>query len=272
MTNKSNRPMASIPPSGGNPPPGGTQGGKGRAQAAPSLSDFQKKIIKWVVSVIFIAVLAFLGVTEPKDVVLPPFPQDEAAAIVAQGVTNLSDLTLSGDLSVGDDTTLTDDVSVGGDLAVTGATTISGITTVPINTEHIGLPSVLSTAVTSTTDSEVWTIGDGEIWFVSAVYCHVTTNYDCTGDDCTLNVGIGEDADALLDLDDAELQTTDVDEANGAAGWQGYSADTVGLFMADTGGTVFAPSGAAETIDIAVGGTDPAAGAATCYLVYTRVQ
>jgi hypothetical protein len=38
---------------------------------------------------------------------------------------------------------------------------------------------------------------------------------------------------------------------------------------------VYAPVGADETIDVAIddtGGTDPSAGAATIYLIYTRIQ
>jgi hypothetical protein len=143
--------------------------------------------------------------------------------------------------------------------------------------EHIGLPTIASTAVATDTDGAIWTIGDGEIWYIHTLFCNVTTNFDCTGDDCTIEIGDGGDIDGLLDLDDAELQTTDTEGTGAGAGWQGFmSTDTVGAYVSNGVGYVYAPSGAAETIDIKIEDnsdqSDPTAGAATCYLVYTRLE
>lgn len=105
------------------------------------------------------------------------------------------------------------------------------------------------------------------------MYVSVTTNFDCDGDDCTLQIGDDGDVNGLLDLADAELQTTDTEGTGAPAGWQGFmSSDTVGAYLAQGLGFVYL---GAQTIDIAIddtGATDPSAGAATVYIVYTRVQ
>jgi hypothetical protein len=121
----------------------------------------------------------------------------------------------------------------------------------------------------------LFTIGDGEIWIVHEVYINVTTNFDATGDDATVHIGDGSDEDGLCDLDDGELQTTDVEVTGSAAGWQCFgSTDVIGAYIASGRGFIYAPSGAAETIDavIAATGDDLSAGAATAYIVYTRIQ
>jgi hypothetical protein len=117
----------------------------------------------------------------------------------------------------------------------------------------------------------LWTVADGEIWIVHDVLIKVSSNFDCTGDDCTLKIGDGNDDNGLLDLVDAELQAADTEGTGFAAGWQGQLAATKGAYLVDSD-FVYAPSGAAETIDITIGGTSPAAGAATVYIIYTRVQ
>lgn len=142
------------------------------------------------------------------------------------------------------------------------------------NLENIGLPTIATATVITTTDGALWTIGAGEVWVVHTVFCHITTNFDCDGDDCTLHIGDGGDADGFLDLDDGELQTTDTEGTGAEAGWQGFmSTDTVGAYLTNGLPFIYADA-SAETIDIAVddtGGTNPTAGAATCYLVYTRL-
>jgi hypothetical protein len=155
----------------------------------------------------------------------------------------------------------------------------AGFTVVPplvttMGTENVGsLPTVISSAITYESTGALWTVADGEIWLVHQVVCNITTNFDCTGDDCTVDIGDGNDADGLLDLDDAELQTSDTEGTGGTAGWQGYlGTDTRGAYFTYANSFVYAPSGSAETIDITVGGTSPAAGAGTCYLHYTRLQ
>ena len=146
-----------------------------------------------------------------------------------------------------------------------------------IGSENQGmLPSIASAAVLSTTtDGALFTIADGEIWFVHAVIVDVTTNFDCTGDNCTMIVGDGTDTDGFCVLADAELQAADTEQTGSPAGWQCLMAATMGVFLdgaVSSAPHIYAPSGAAETIDVDVGGTDPTAGAATVYVVYTRVQ
>ncbi|NIM51636.1 MAG: hypothetical protein GTO22_20715 [Gemmatimonadales bacterium] len=148
-----------------------------------------------------------------------------------------------------------------------------------VNLEHIGFPTIASASVVTTAnDGGLFTIADGEIWFVHAMWVNVTTNFDCTGNDCTLILGDGLDTDGFCTLADAELQTSDTVATGFAAGWQCMEAGTRGVYLdeattnAFTGGFVYAPSGASETIDVDVGGTDVAAGAATIYVLYTRIQ
>jgi hypothetical protein len=156
----------------------------------------------------------------------------------------------------------------------TGGLDMEGVLDVPVGTEHIGVPSAISAdIVTSTLTGTVTTIADGEVWFVHSVFVNVTTSFDCTGDDCTLTVGDGNDADGFLTLADASLQSTFTEATGFAAGWAGIENGSAGAYTLDDGGPfVYAPSGAAETIDYEIGGTDPAAGAATIYVIYTRIQ
>ena len=164
-------------------------------------------------------------------------------------------------------------------LDIAGTTTFAGVVSQTIGTENVGaFPTVLSASIVTDTDGALWTIADGEIWFVWNVFCNVTTNFDCTGDDCILHIGDGGDEDGFLDLDDGELQASDTEITGAEAGWQGLYTDTTGAYLAGNTmtGFIYAPSGAAETIDIKIedssDNSDPTAGAATCYLVYTRLQ
>ena len=117
-------------------------------------------------------------------------------------------------------------------------------------------------------------MGATEVWYVERVVCHVTTNFDCTGDDCTIEIGLtGGDIDGFLDLDDGELQTTDAEISGLPTGWQGFgSTDTRGAFFAAGGGVIMAN----DTIDIKIEDnsdqSNPTAGAATCYVIYLRIQ
>lgn len=148
---------------------------------------------------------------------------------------------------------------------------IDGVTNLVVGTEHIGVTSILDSAVTYESSGALWTVTSGEIWIVHTVVISVTTNFDCTGDNCTLQIGDGNDANGLLDLVDAEMQAADTEGTGFATGWQGQLAATRGAYLVD-GDFIYAPLGGDETIDIAVGGTDPAAGVATIYILYTRIQ
>jgi cytoskeletal protein CcmA (bactofilin family) len=181
-----------------------------------------------------------------------------------------------GNLAVGDgtpDTTLDgEDAYIEGTLEVDGAVNLDGIVNVITDTEHIGTITIDAVAIDKDTDGALWTAGATEIWFIHALYCHVTTNFDCDGDDCAIDIGDGNDADGFLDLIDGELQTTDTEGTGAPAGWQGFmGTSTRGVYLAEGLGFVYTN----DTIDIVVeevSGGDPDAGAATCYLVYTRIQ
>jgi hypothetical protein len=141
-----------------------------------------------------------------------------------------------------------------------------------INLEHLGIPSVASAAVTYTSSGAIFTVTDGEIWLVTDVIINVTTNFDCTGDNCTVDVGDDTDTDGFLNMADADAQAAATEYTGAPAGWQGLEDDApTGVFLSG-GPHVYAPSGADQTVDIAVGGTDPAAGAGTVYIFYIRLQ
>jgi hypothetical protein len=160
-----------------------------------------------------------------------------------------------------------------------GAVDMDGVLTLASDIENVIAPSVATLAITYTAGAggsgTVATIADGEVWIILGAYAHVTTNWDVTaGDDAYCNIGDGNDADGLLDLDDAELQTADTEGTGAAAGWQGFmSADTAGAYRTQGHPFLYAPSGGAETIDWACGATgdDLTAGALTIYIVYIRV-
>ena len=115
------------------------------------------------------------------------------------------------------------------------------------------------------------------------VLVRCTTEFTTTaGDDEALVIGDGNDADGFLVLDHTDLTTTYNEAVTGhAAGWLGKIEANVGVYF-DPDGTdgfhnntfVYAPSGAAETIDWALTctGNDCTAGAATIYVIYTRIQ
>lgn len=73
----------------------------------------------------------------------------QSNALVQQGVTNFTSLTLSDDLIVTDDSTLTDDVAIGGDLTVTGSyfpTAVTSATTATLTIAQCGKTFFLNDA------------------------------------------------------------------------------------------------------------------------------
>ena len=123
----------------------------------------------------------------------------------------------------------------------------------------------------------LFTIADGEIWFVHAVFIKVTTNFECTGDDCVAVIGDGTDTDGFCIFADAELQTADTEYTGAPAGWEGLVAATMGVFLdgaVSSAPHIYAPSGAAETVDVVLSaaGNDFSTGQATAYIIYTRIQ
>lgn len=212
---------------------------------------------------------------------------------VSGAVTQAGTLDLNGEAMVLDadaDSTLTADTDDQLDLALNGSDVLSVTATTlglgalgidqDTNTENIGLPTILSVPITYTAaaggSGTVATIGDGEIWLVHKVLVNVTTDFDATGDDVTLDIGDGGDADGLIDLADADLQAADTEGTGFAAGWQGQSAGTIGAYLdGNENGFIYAPSGSAETIDWLLdetSGETITAGEATIYVIYTRIQ
>ena len=198
--------------------------------------------------------------------------------IIVKKLLVLNDTYFRGDFEQTGDQTITGNFTVTGDTTLGDAsadtTTISGDLAVDTDIEHFGLPSVITTTLPySPATGIIATIGDGELWLVHKVFYRVDTNFDCTGDDCTVTVGDDLDEDGFITATDAELQTTFTEATGYPAGYYGIENGSNGAYTVDDGGPfVYAPSGASQTIDYAVGGTDPAAGSATAFVIYTRVQ
>lgn len=135
------------------------------------------------------------------------------------------------------------------------------------------MSGLTSAAITAASNGALWTVPASQVWQVKRVICNITTNFDCTGDDCALKIGDGNDDDGFLVLADAELQAADTEGTGFPAGWQGLVAATIGAYLDPEQSYIYA---ATDTIDIDIrdvsAGTDPTAGAGTCYLDYSRWQ
>ena len=177
--------------------------------------------------------------------------------------------------------------NIAGAVTLQSTLDVGGVTTLVVGTEHIGVPTIHSTAITYTAaaggSGTVATIGDGEIWLVHDILVQVTEEFTVTDDDDeTLIIGDGNDTDGFLTLDHTDLTTTYTEGVTGhAAGWLGKIEANVGVYF-DPDGTdgfhnntfVYAPDGSAETIDweLDAGEDDHTGGAATIYVIYTRIQ
>ena len=188
------------------------------------------------------------------------------------------DLDPDADTSITADTDDQIDVEISGsdELVITASTMALAdmLLTQDVGVENVGgLPTVATSAILSDTDAAIWTVGASEIWFVYAMYCEITTNFDCTGDDCTLTIGDGNDADGFLVLADGEMQAADAEFTGAPAGWHGLHTDSMGAYLSGLAPFVYDGT---DTIDIKIEDnsdqSDPTAGAATCYVVYTRLQ
>lgn len=200
--------------------------------------------------------------------------------------TFVNQLNLQDDLKVGNgtpDVTLNgEDAYVEGTLEVDGAARFDGGMT--FTGEQIGGLTYASQAFTYTAAAggtvPLFTIAANETWIVHDIKVQVTTNFDCTGDDCVVNIGDGSDPDGLCVLADATLQTADTEVTGYPAGWQCAAAATRGVYLdevttnAFTGGMIYDRAGTAETIDavISASGNDLSAGAATVHIWYTRID
>ena len=184
------------------------------------------------------------------------------------------------EVATGDnDLFVTADLEVDGELECDGTVDIDGVMNLVVGTEHIGAMTIASTSITYTAaaggSGTVATVGASEIWIVHAVLVNVTTNFDATGDDATLTVGDGNDTDGFITLADAELQTADTEATGFAAGWQGLVPATQGAYIDSAAGTNYFIYDGTDTIDWAVDegdGETLSAGAATIYVIYTRIQ
>lgn len=170
-------------------------------------------------------------------------------------------------------------LTTGGTLGVTGMSTLTGGASVPLNVENTRLPSIATKTFTYTAAAGATYTGfvfsAGEKILVHSVLANVTTNFDCTGDDCMLTVGDASDADGYLVLADAELQAADTEGTGFAVGWQGITTDTIGVYLENTNAfPVIAPTGGytiTYTLD-EISGDTLAGGAATLYLLYTKME
>lgn len=232
---------------------------------------------------------SFLVVIVLTGAIIAQYTGPVESGLIAQGVTNFGTVTTSDDVNVGDDLSVGDDAAVTGDLDITGATsfaasTVTGTITQAQNIENLGaLPTMLSVDIDIDNDSSPFTcatVADGEVWVVHAVFANVLDNWATGGsNDAVLDVGDGNVATGFLDLNDAELQVADTEGTGGAAGWQGFlSTDVIGAYVAEGVPFIYAPSGAAETIDCAFAGTGLASDTAdtdpdiTIYIFYSRIQ
>ena len=153
-----------------------------------------------------------------------------------------------------------------------------GSMTQPLNTENIGLPTVIKTTVPYTEAVyTVATVGAGETWWVHDVIVHVTEAYSVAGDDATFLVGDDLDVDGFIVLADADLQLGVNEYTGGALDWKGVISTTRGVYLdgtssQDSHGHIYTDT---QTIDASVIETTGAtgdAGSADVYVIYTRLD
>lgn len=143
--------------------------------------------------------------------------------------------------------------------------------------EIIGVPRVTSVDFAFDDTSVVLaTIPDGEVWLIHEVFVTTATDWDGNG---LATIGDGNDPDGFLACSNASLDPA-YDETGGLTGW---TAGSVGLYQQNRGVYLFegtndagllfryAPSGAAETIDITVTQGTSTQGASTAHVRYTRI-
>jgi hypothetical protein len=186
-----------------------------------------------------------------------------------QGTTGFDAITLKNGESITNETDGQIDFNVSGtpvasfsateaDIAATtfdvGAASIDALT-VDVGTEQIGLPTLITEAITYTAGSGVTgtlaTIEDGEIWLVHSVFIQTTETFtDTAGNDETFTIGDGNDENGFIDAATTELSSTFTEATGFAAGFYGIENGSSGAYTLDDGGPfVYAPSGADETID-----------------------
>jgi len=104
-----------------------------------------------------------------------------------------NDLGVAGDVEIDGELELDGALDADSTANIAGAVTFQSTLNQALNLENVGmLPTIITATVPYTPASgTVATIGDGEIWLVVDVFYDVATNFDCTGNDCTVDVGDG---------------------------------------------------------------------------------
>ena len=214
-------------------------------------------------------------------------------AIAQDGVTNLTGLHLAVPTycATGTPGLMVDSASVANAVEIRAAATpeyyfnsskldlLGNYIEADLGTEHIMFPSVVAKEVAFTAaagcNGTVAIVAAGETWIVHSVLANVTTDFACTGDDATLDVGDASDADGFLDLADAELQKADTEGTGFSAGWQGMATGTIGAYLDGVdSGFVYAATTLPITITYLIdetSGETITTGAATFYVTYTRI-
>jgi len=157
-----------------------------------------------------------------------------------------------------------------------GAVDLDGVVTNADGLEHRMMETYATQAFTWTASSggtvTLFTVGASEQWYVRSLLIEVTTNFDATGDDVTLDIGDGNDADGFCVLVDAELQTADTEGTGFAAGWQCQVAATRGVYQDGTGGFMYDGTDTIDAVIAETSGATITAGAATAHIWYTRID
>ncbi len=150
----------------------------------------------------------------------------------------------------------------------------------PLEIEHLGTGETHVTLIITFTaaaggSGTVATIGANETWLVRRVLISVTTNFDATGDDVTLDIGDDLDVDGFLNLADADLQAAATDYTGAQPGWQGLDGATpTGIYIIG-GPHIYETDGTPQTIDWLLdetSGETISAGELTLHLFYTRFR
>jgi hypothetical protein len=159
---------------------------------------------------------------------------------------------------------------------------VAGAVTFPVNVENLYTPSVASVAITYTAAAggtgTVLTVGAGEAYVIHDIWVETTTNFDCTGDDCTLVIGDGNDADGFCVIADAEIQAAYAAFTGSAAGWSCITVATRGVYFDEAatnswvGGMVYDGTDTIDWLLDETSGETYAAGAATIWVLYTRIK
>lgn len=158
----------------------------------------------------------------------------------------------------------------------------TGLVTVPKNVSHVMTPVVASVDITYTAAAggtgTVLTIPASQAYIIHDLWVETTTNFDATGDDVTLVIGDGNDADGFCVLADAEVQAAYAAFTGASAGWACTTVATRGLYYDEAatnswiGGMVYDGTDTIDWLLDESSGETITAGAATVWVLYTRIK